>query len=172
MPEQRHAWLSRGQKSWLPSLPLCPAVVLTERICGRWMHKSSGRSYHVKFAPPKSYDGSSPPTAGNMLDDETGEPLYQRADDTEEALKTRLVNYHAQTEPVRPAALFWRQNALPARGVAAADRGAPAGPAARREPGAARPAAQQRARRSTGVPVLPRAGFASYGVLSKPASKI
>ena len=28
--------------------------VLEERICGRWMHKASGRSYHVKFQPPKS----------------------------------------------------------------------------------------------------------------------
>ena len=44
-----------------------------------------------QFAPPKSYDGSAPPSAENMLDDETGEALYQRADDTAEALKTRLV---------------------------------------------------------------------------------
>merc|ERR1719482_2400941 len=31
-----------------------PDAVLTERICGRWVHKSSGRSYHVKFSAPKS----------------------------------------------------------------------------------------------------------------------
>merc|ERR1712164_15834 len=31
-----------------------PDEILTERICGRWIHKASGRSYHVKFAPPKS----------------------------------------------------------------------------------------------------------------------
>ena len=31
-----------------------PDSVLEERICGRWIHKKSGRSYHVKFAPPKS----------------------------------------------------------------------------------------------------------------------
>ena len=36
-----------------------PDEVLTERICGRWIHKASGRSYHTKFAPPKSYDGVS-----------------------------------------------------------------------------------------------------------------
>merc|ERR1719201_2602575 len=59
-----------------------PDEVLEERICGRWMHKTSGRSYHAKFAPPKSYDGSAPSSAENMLDDETGEALYQRADDT------------------------------------------------------------------------------------------
>lgn len=35
-----------------------------------------------------------------MLDDETQEPLMQRADDTEEALKTRLAGYHAQTVPI------------------------------------------------------------------------
>ena len=38
-----------------------PDEVLTERICGRWIHKASGRSYHTKFAPPKSYDGVSAP---------------------------------------------------------------------------------------------------------------
>jgi adenylate kinase len=27
--------------------------VLEERITGRWIHPSSGRSYHSKFAPPK-----------------------------------------------------------------------------------------------------------------------
>ena len=35
-----------------------------------------------------------------MLDDETGEPLMQRADDTEEALGKRLESYHAQTVPI------------------------------------------------------------------------
>ena len=35
-----------------------------------------------------------------MKDDETGEPLMQRADDTEEALKARLAGYHDQTVPI------------------------------------------------------------------------
>ena len=35
-----------------------------------------------------------------MLDDETGEALMQRADDTEEALKTRLEGYHEMTVPI------------------------------------------------------------------------
>merc|ERR1711981_1377474 len=60
-----------------------PDAVLTERICGRWVHKASGRSYHVKFAPPKSLGGAAP-SVETMLDDETGEALMQRADDTEE----------------------------------------------------------------------------------------
>jgi adenylate kinase len=77
-----------------------PDEVLTERICGRWIHKGSGRSYHTKFAPPKSYDGVSPPSVENMLDDETKEPLMQRADDNEAALGKRLNQYHEQTIPI------------------------------------------------------------------------
>lgn len=67
-----------------------PEDVLEERICGRRIHKPSGRSYHVKFNPPK-VEGK---------DDKTGEDLIQRADDTAEALKTRLANFNAQTMPV------------------------------------------------------------------------
>lgn len=73
---------------------------LVERICGRWVHKASGRSYHVKFTPPKSYNPSEPPTVENMRDDETGEPLMQRQDDTESALRDRLANYHSMTVPL------------------------------------------------------------------------
>ena len=51
-----------------------PDSVLEERICGRWIHKSSGRSYHTKFNPPKSLEGRVPSVA-TMLDDETGEAL-------------------------------------------------------------------------------------------------
>ena len=58
--------------------------ILSERITGRRLHEASGRSYHVKFNPPK-VEGK---------DDQTGEPLIQRADDTEEALMKRLVGYH------------------------------------------------------------------------------
>ena len=76
-----------------------PDSVLDERICGRWIHKESGRSYHVKYHPPKSYTVGEP-TPQNMLDDETGEPLMQRADDTSEALMKRLEGYHNQTAPI------------------------------------------------------------------------
>ena len=55
-----------------------PDEVLTERICGRWVHKASGRSYHAKFAPPKSLNGAAPSEA-TMLDDETGEALVRAA---------------------------------------------------------------------------------------------
>ncbi|TYJ49937.1 hypothetical protein E1A91_A01G169800v1 [Gossypium mustelinum] len=64
--------------------------ILEERITGRWIHPSSGRTYHTKFAPPK--------VPG--LDDVTGEPLIQRRDDTPAVLKSRLEAFHRQTEPV------------------------------------------------------------------------
>lgn len=76
-----------------------PDAILEERICGRWIHKASGRSYHVKFNPPKSL-GDKTPSAENMKDDETGEALMQRADDTAEALVKRLAGYHKETEPI------------------------------------------------------------------------
>merc|ERR1712232_173924 len=76
-----------------------PDEILEERICGRWIHKASGRSYHVKFNAPKSL-GNQTPSKETMLDDETGEPLMQRSDDTAEALVKRLKAYHEETEPI------------------------------------------------------------------------
>ena len=67
-----------------------PDSVLEERICASWIHKSFGRSYHTKFKPPKS----------GMNDDETGEPLMQRPDDTAAALVPRLKEFHGQTVPL------------------------------------------------------------------------
>jgi adenylate kinase len=69
--------------------------ILEERICGRWIHQGSGRSYHVKFNPPKSMAKD-----GSMVDDLTGEPLSQRSDDNATSLKKRLATYHEQTEPI------------------------------------------------------------------------
>ena len=63
---------------------------LVERITGRRIHKASGRSYHVKFNPPK-VEG---------VDDETGEELIQRPDDNEEVLRKRLDSYHTSTTPI------------------------------------------------------------------------
>ena len=77
-----------------------PDEALIERIGGRWIHKQSGRSYHTKYNPPKSYDGKSEPTSTNMLDDETGEALVQRPDDNKSALPKRLAAYHAETVPI------------------------------------------------------------------------
>lgn len=77
-----------------------PDHILTPRICGRWIHKKSGRSYHVTNKPPKSLQPGDVPSTATMLDDETGEPLYQRPDDTEQALVKRLKSFHAETQPV------------------------------------------------------------------------
>jgi len=67
-----------------------PDQVLVERICGRWIHAESGRSYHEKFHPPK--------VAGK--DDITGEPLMRRKDDNAATLTSRLDAFHKQTKPV------------------------------------------------------------------------
>lgn len=64
--------------------------LLVRRICGRWFHLASGRSYHEEFHPPK--------VPG--IDDLTGEPLIRRADDNEETLRKRLDAYHSQTSPL------------------------------------------------------------------------
>ncbi|WP_111497495.1 MULTISPECIES: adenylate kinase [Marinobacter] len=63
---------------------------IVTRLSGRRVHEASGRTYHVKYDPPK-VEGK---------DDETGEPLIQRADDSEETVRNRLKIYHDQTAPL------------------------------------------------------------------------
>jgi adenylate kinase len=65
-----------------------PDEAIVERMSGRRSHPASGRTYHVKFNPPK-LEGK---------DDITGEDLVQREDDKEEVVKNRLNVYHAQTK--------------------------------------------------------------------------
>ena len=65
-----------------------PDAAIVERMSGRRVHLPSGRTYHVKYNPPK--------VSGK--DDETGEDLVQRDDDKEETVKKRLAVYHEQTE--------------------------------------------------------------------------
>jgi adenylate kinase len=79
-----------------------PDSELESRVVGRWIHKKSGRSYHVKNAPPKSQklDANGTAIAATMTDDITGEPLEVRRDDTKEALVQRLSEYHAKTMPI------------------------------------------------------------------------
>jgi adenylate kinase len=67
-----------------------PDAAIVERMGGRRVHLASGRTYHVRFNPPK--------VAG--MDDVTGEGLVQRDDDKEETVKKRLSVYHAQTKPL------------------------------------------------------------------------
>jgi len=63
---------------------------IVQRMSGRRVHTASGRTYHIKFNPPKV----------KGKDDVTGEDLVQRADDTEETVKKRLQVYHEQTKPL------------------------------------------------------------------------
>ncbi len=63
---------------------------IIERMSGRRVHPGSGRTYHIRFNPPK--------VAGK--DDITGDDLIQRDDDQEETVKKRLQIYHSQTRPL------------------------------------------------------------------------
>lgn len=67
-----------------------PDDVIIERMSGRRVDVASGRTYHVKYNPPRVPD----------RDDVTGAPLIQREDDREETVKKRLAIYHTQTEPL------------------------------------------------------------------------
>jgi adenylate kinase len=67
-----------------------PFEAIVERMSGRRSHTASGRTYHIKFNPPKV------PGA----DDVTGEPLIQREDDKEETVMKRLQVYADQTRPL------------------------------------------------------------------------
>ncbi|MFM7330687.1 MAG: adenylate kinase, partial [Brachymonas sp.] len=67
-----------------------PFEAIIERMSGRRSHPASGRTYHIKFNPPK-VDGK---------DDVTGEPLVQRDDDKAETVQKRLDVYSAQTRPL------------------------------------------------------------------------
>jgi adenylate kinase len=67
-----------------------PFAAIIERMSGRRSHPASGRTYHVKYNPPKTPD----------VDDITGEPLIQRDDDKEDTVNKRLEVYSAQTRPL------------------------------------------------------------------------
>ena len=67
-----------------------PDEAIIERMSGRRVHQASGRTYHVKFNPPK-VEGK---------DDVTGEDLIQREDDREETVLHRLAVYQSQTRPL------------------------------------------------------------------------
>jgi adenylate kinase len=76
---------------------------ILRRMSGRRVHPGSGRSYHVDFNPPKM----------TGLDDVTGEPLVQRADDNEITVKKRIATYHGQTKPLVQYYLDWAKSGDP-----------------------------------------------------------
>ena len=63
---------------------------IVSRLSGRRFHPASGRTYHLKFNPPKQ----------SGLDDLTGDELLQREDDEETTVRKRLEVYHQQTSPL------------------------------------------------------------------------
>lgn len=67
-----------------------PDEELIERLSGRRVNPTTGRTYHVKFDPPK-HEG---------VDDIDGTKLIQRDDDKPETIANRLKVYHDQTAPV------------------------------------------------------------------------
>jgi len=77
-----------------------PFDAIIERMSGRRSHAASGRTYHVKYNPPK-VEGK---------DDVTGEPLIQRDDDKEETVRKRLEVYSAQTRPLVEYYSQWAKN--------------------------------------------------------------
>jgi len=76
-----------------------PFNEIVVRMSGRRVHAVPGRTYHVKFNPPKV----------DKIDDVTGEPLIQRDDDQEETVKKRLDVYVAQTRPLIEYYNYWAQ---------------------------------------------------------------
>lgn len=64
--------------------------LLLARLTGRRICKSCGATYHVLFNPPKQ----------EGICDKCGGELYQRSDDTEEKVGTRLDEYSNKTAPL------------------------------------------------------------------------
>jgi adenylate kinase len=81
-----------------------PDESIIERMSGRRSHPASGRTYHVRFNPPK--------VTGR--DDVTGEELVQRDDDKEETVRKRLAVYQSQTRPLVAYYADWAATGDPA----------------------------------------------------------
>ncbi|KAI5864737.1 adenylate kinase [Durotheca rogersii] len=67
-----------------------PFHVIMRRIASRWVHEPSGRVYNTSFNAPK--------VPG--FDDITGDPLVQRADDSEEVYRARFQKFQETSEPL------------------------------------------------------------------------
>jgi adenylate kinase len=80
-----------------------PDEAIIERMSGRRVHVASGRTYHLRFNPPK--------VAGR--DDLTGEELIQRADDQEATVRNRLSVYQRQTRPLVDYYSSWAASGAP-----------------------------------------------------------
>ena len=68
-----------------------PHELIIDRCCSRYIHLKSGRTYNLKYNPPKK----------EGLDDVTGEPLIQRDDDKVETVTKRLEDYKEKLQEMR-----------------------------------------------------------------------
>lgn len=64
-----------------------PDEILVERVVGRRTDPETGKIYHMKFSPP--------------TDETVLARLEQRSDDTEEKVKVRLEQFHANVDAVK-----------------------------------------------------------------------
>ncbi|HEX7441333.1 MAG TPA: adenylate kinase [Caldimonas sp.] len=80
-----------------------PDEAIIERMSGRRVHMASGRTYHVKYNPPR-VEGK---------DDATGEALILRVDDHEDTVKKRLAVYKNQTRPLVEYYAAWARSGDP-----------------------------------------------------------
>ncbi len=64
-----------------------PDEILVERVVGRRTDPETGKIYHMTFSPPD--------------DEEVLARLVQRSDDTEEKVKVRLEQFHANVDAVK-----------------------------------------------------------------------
>ncbi len=81
-----------------------PESEIVDRMSGRRVHPASGRTYHLKFNPPRR----------EGRDDETGEALIQRDDDREDTVRHRLQVYREQTRPLVEYYERWSATGEPA----------------------------------------------------------
>lgn len=77
-----------------------PDSDIIQRMDGRRVHPASGRTYHIKFNPPK--------VPGK--DDVNGEELVQRPDDRADTVQKRLAVYHEQTKPLVEYYSAWEKS--------------------------------------------------------------
>jgi len=86
-PAQAEALASAGVSADCFLFLNVPDDMLVDRVCGRRTDPVTGKIYHMTFSPPD--------------DEEVLARLEQRSDDTEEKVKVRLEQFHANVDAVK-----------------------------------------------------------------------